>query len=343
MPPSIVVLEGSTGVGKTTLAQAVTRDVREGLIGPSHPEPCGVVTAICPKPGPNGLAFDMGFWHTLAQSGGSPIPGAHRHPDAEAARLSRGFVTGMRPTVESTRRGTLEFLRARGVRLVVIDEAQHITETRGGQALARHLDVIKISVDASEITFLLVGTYALRALILPNGQLGRRTKTVHFRTYHPDSDGDFEAFRCILLQLIGALPLEDPGTSIAQFDPHVEEILFYTAGCVGVLKEWLLAALVLALECGKRYVPWTDMAKVRPDDNTLLAIASDIHAYREERGRANRSEIERKLGYGPRPSASRQTPKLSQSSKSSSKGRSKPGTRGPARDPVYPSRLDKNL
>ena len=115
----------------------------------------------------------------------------------------------MRPTIESTRRGTLEFLRACGVRLVVIDEAQHITETRGGQALARHLDVIKVSVDEFAITFLLVGTSALRAAVLPNGQLGRRTKTVHFRTYHPDVDGDLDAFRNILMQLVEALPLRD--------------------------------------------------------------------------------------------------------------------------------------
>ena len=37
MPPSIVALVGSTGVGKTTLAERVIRDVREGVIGPLTP------------------------------------------------------------------------------------------------------------------------------------------------------------------------------------------------------------------------------------------------------------------------------------------------------------------
>ena len=343
MPPSILALAGSTGVGKTTVSTAVSRDVRKGEIGPSRPEPCGVASVICPTPGPNGFAFGMGFWRTVGQRAGSPTPGQHRHPDVEAARLSHGFVRGMRPTIESTRRGTLHLLRACGVRLVVIDEAQHITETRGAQALAQHLNVIKTSVDEFGITFLLVGTYALRAMVLPNGQLGRRTNTIHFRPYHPEVPGDLDAFRTFLLQLAGALPLRDPGACQAQLDRHVEEILFYTAGCVGVLKGWMRLALKLALEREKDFIPWKYMEEARPKDHTLLSIASDIHAYREEQTRATRSEIERKLGYGPTPRSSRRTPKSSPPPKSSSKPRRKPGTRRPARDPVSPSPPANNL
>ena len=75
MPPAIVMLDGSTAVGKTTLVGAMTRDLCNGLIGPSHPEPTRFVTVICPRPGSNGIAFDMGFWHFLAQDAGSPDPG----------------------------------------------------------------------------------------------------------------------------------------------------------------------------------------------------------------------------------------------------------------------------
>ena len=105
MPPSIVALVGSTGVGKTTLGERVIRDMRDGVIGPSHSSDCPVVSTTCPAAGRSGFQFDMSYWHSLAERAGSPTPGAHRHPDAEAARLHQGFVTGMRPTLGSTRLG----------------------------------------------------------------------------------------------------------------------------------------------------------------------------------------------------------------------------------------------
>ena len=343
MPPSIVVLVGSTGVGKTTLAERVVRKVREGAMGPSQPSACPVVSTTCPPAGRHGFLFDMGYWHALAQGAGSPTPGAHRHPDAEAARLHQGFVTGMRSTLGSTRRGTLEYMRARRVRLVVLDEAQHMADTRGGQSLARQLDVIKTSVDSTGITHLLVGTYDLRALVMPNGQLGRRSKVIDFQPYQPHVDGDLDAFAEILSQLVQALPLDQPERSLDVFEAHISELLFHCAGCVGVLKDWLRDALQVALEEKRRFIAWSLMQSTRPDEDTLLRIASDIHEYREARAQATRSEIERKLGFGPKPRKSSKGTQALKSSKSSSDSlsnssparRSKPGSRSAARDPVH--------
>ena len=196
-------------------------------------------------------------------------------PDAEAARLHQGFVAGMRPTLGSTRRGALKYLCARRVHLVVLDEAQHMADTLGGRSLARQLDVIKTSVDTSGITHLLVGTYDLRALVMPNGQLGRRTKVIDFRPYQPDVAGDLGAFAEILSQLVQALPLEEPERSLDVFQDHINELLFHCAGCVGVLKEWLRDALQVALEEERRFIPWSSMQSTRPDDDTLLRIASE--------------------------------------------------------------------
>ena len=178
--------------------------------------------------------------------------------------------TGMRPTLGSTRRGTLKYLRARRVRLVVLDDAHHMEDTPGGRSLARQLDVIKTSVDTSGITHLLVGTYDLRALVMPNGQLGRRTKVINFRPYQPDVDGDLDAFAEILSQLVQALPLEEPARSRDVFQDHINELLFHCAGCVGVLKDWLRDALQIALEQRRPFIPWSLMQSTRPDDDTLL-------------------------------------------------------------------------
>ena len=97
-----------------------------------------------------------------------------------------------------------------------------MADTPGGRSLARQLDVIKTSVDTSGITHLLVGTYELRAMVMPNGQIGRRTKVIDFRPYQPDVPGDLDAFAEILSQLVQALPLQEPERSLDVFENHIE-------------------------------------------------------------------------------------------------------------------------
>ena len=225
-----------------------------------------------------------------------------------------------------------------------------MADTPGGRSLARQLDVIKTSVDTSGITHLLVGTYELRALVMPNGQLGRRTKVIDFRPYQPDVPGDLDAFAEILSQLVQALPLDQPGRSLDVFEGRINELLFHCAGCVGVLKDWLRDALQIALEEKRRFIPWSLMQSTQPDEDTLLRIASDIHEYREARAQATRSEIERMLGFGPKPRQSSKGAQALKSSKSSSdspsksspRRRSRPGSRSAARDPVYVPVSDKD-
>ena len=83
------------------MADRVIREVREGVIGSPHPSDSPVVSTICPSASRNGFHFDMSYWHSLAELAGSPTPGAHRDPDAEAARLHQGFVAGCKRRCKS--------------------------------------------------------------------------------------------------------------------------------------------------------------------------------------------------------------------------------------------------
>ena len=204
------------------------------------------------------------------------------------------------------------------------------------------LNVVKISVDSEDITFILAGTYALRAHLLSNGQLARRTKVIHFRPYHPDVEGDIDAFKDILSQLVQEMPLPEIQRTQDLFDGRVHEILFYCAGCVGLLKEWLTNALDLALESAQPFIPWSCMEATRPDENQLRDMAADIRQYRDECALTSLRDIKADLGFGPKPRDLSQSSKTPRSSASPSKRRTKPGTRGSARDPVYTSQSNRD-
>ena len=148
MPPQIVLLLGPTGVGKTTLLDALASRC-------SSP----VVKMTCiPVLGRRGYDFGRSHWRLLAEAAGDPFAEEHRSPDAAAAQLrsGRGRCDG-KPTLDEYRMGVLEMLRERAPAAVVLDEAQHMTRVPSARTQVDQFDVIKDCVDRTGIPHVLAG------------------------------------------------------------------------------------------------------------------------------------------------------------------------------------------
>ncbi len=129
----------------------------------------------------------------------------------------------------------------------MIDEAQHLAKIGSGRRVLDQLDVIKSIANQTQTVHVLYGTYDLLAFRNLNGQLSRRSIDVHFACYRAESVSDRKAFVSVLNSFAQQLPIPDP-PDLA----HDWEFLYERSiGCVGVLKQWLIRALSVALRTGE--------------------------------------------------------------------------------------------
>lgn len=96
----------------------------------------------------------------------------------------------------------------------------------------------------------LVGTYQLLEFRNLNAQLSRRSIDIHFPRYQATNRKDVHSFKNVLLALQRHLPLEEMPDLVSQW----QTCYAYTAGCIGLLKEWLMKALAEAVEEGEKTI-----------------------------------------------------------------------------------------
>ena len=125
---------------------------------------------------------------------------------------------------------------------VFIDEAQHLGRIASGRKLADQLDVIKSTASRSHTVHVLIGTYELLAFRNLSAQLSRRSVDLHFSRYRTESTEDIEIFQNAVFTFQKQL------RSCDQLDlANIWDFLYERSlGCIGILKDWLMQALVVA-------------------------------------------------------------------------------------------------
>jgi hypothetical protein len=151
-----------------------------------------------------------------------------------------------KPTTGEYRYGVEQALRFRRPSAVMIDEAQHLAKIGSGRRLLDQLDVIKSIANQTQTVHVLYGTYDLLAFRNLNGQLSRRSIDVHFPRYRAECAGDRKAFVSVLNSFARQLPIPD----LPDLANDWEFLYERSIGCVGVLKQWLVRALSVALRTG---------------------------------------------------------------------------------------------
>lgn len=245
--PQIILVTGPTGVGKSTLVSAacsrVLKYYEDRLAAESDFVPVVSLNAIPPS----GAAFNWkDFYIRLLVGPNEPLVDRKLY----LPRQSSPFVghevkdAGLRQfTTDALRRSLESYLRLRRTRLLVIDEAHHIFLMGSKARLDCQFETLKSLSMEINFSILLVGTYRLLDILDQSGQLTRRTQVVDYPRYDLRRNSHREEFTKVLGNLENWL------SRFVQANLMSDADYFYrkSAGCVGILKDWLGRCLEYAL------------------------------------------------------------------------------------------------
>lgn len=329
---NLVFLFGPTGVGKTTLQQRIRKMLITEMLSELEADPGCIPFVSIEAVGPDSGSWSWkDFYKRLLIELKEPLLKYKKHPDSRYASIKDGVI--IHPTVPGTelRYALEQALRYRKTTAVMVDEAQHLAKMASGRRLQDQMDSIKSLANMSSTVHVLLGTYELLAFRNLSGQLSRRSTDIHLRRYRADSEADRGMFLNILLTFQRYLPLKEEPELIQ----HWEYLYEGSIGCVGILKDWLLRALVTSLTSGKETLTIKTLRSTAFSTAQCEKIASEViegESIIEEKA-GTRTRLQNLLGLN----VSTNNTEPAQISESQSQPRTqklKPGVRRPRRDPI---------
>jgi hypothetical protein len=143
----------------------------------------------------------------------------------------------------------------RKVKVLIIDEAQHIAKGTSAAGLHEQLDYIKSLANLTGTVIVLVGTYELLSFRNLSGQLSRRSIDVHFPRYMIEDPEQYRQFGSVVKSFASKLPIPCD----FELTNMIEDLYAGSMGCVGILNGWLLKAIKKAIEEGSGRLNLNDL------------------------------------------------------------------------------------
>lgn len=277
----VIYLLGPTGVGKTTVMKYVIAELYKKALPELDNLPGHIPAASIQAENPDKGSYDWKdhYISTLLSLNEVLIDRkiCLPEPDASRGELKVYPRNGMGGRA-ALRHAAQNALSNRIMYAFFVDEAQYITKRKSGDGLMNQADTIRSIASQSGILHVLVGTYDLRHLRNLNGQLGRRSHTVHFRRYkidnlsNEDQIKELQFFTEAFKDFQEHLPVAEQPDLVK----HLEFCFTRCLGCVGRLKSWFRQSLAIAIEDNCRTVSSKIFLKAAPSKEVWKQIAQEI-------------------------------------------------------------------
>ncbi len=123
------------------------------------------------------------------------------------------------------------------VKVVFVDEAQHLMSVDTPHKPTSQLDWLKTLTNRTNVLHVLAGNFDLYDFCHLNGQAGRRMRDLFFPRYHFDNEVECGEFVGALRTLLEQVPLI---VDVAGLLTHWRWFGEWSLGCIGVLSDWIV-------------------------------------------------------------------------------------------------------
>lgn len=271
----VVVVAGPSGVGKSTLARSIYKEVRKQYEDEMAQDRSMIpVLGINATPPLNSSFNWKDFYYRLLSQSGEILL------DHKMYFPQQGDMFGelIRPpsessTVDALRRSLERAIKRRNTKVLIVDEAHHILMLNDPKRLEFQFEQLKSLTIETDVTIVLVGTYRLLQIREHSGQLVRRSEIVPFQRYDFRNKNDAQIFKSVLKTFASAMPLKT--NPFPNLEPDVDYFYMKSAGCVGILKEWLTRCLEEAILAGHDTIDTEFASRYALDNKGLSTIVEE--------------------------------------------------------------------
>jgi len=337
----VVMITGPTGVGKTTLARKLYRELRDECSAEIMASPDIIpVLGLSAVPA-TGRAFSWkDFYIRLLFQARDQVTNISLLAPSNPDLLGDVIVDSPadRMIADKLRRCVEKALKRRKCRWLIVDEGHHILLHKDEFVNQVQFETLKSLAIETGVTIILIGTYKLLDIRDQSGQLVRRSDMIHLPRYDLRVHADQKNFVQALQKFQGYIELDQSAALVKDADRY----LIKSIGCIGILKEWLTRAYAeyLRLDCKTVF----DIKFALPyslPNKALITIAKEATEGEQKLLDVDEQALLEILrpkppDPSPEPPGSTGSPDAPPKATSSPKGRGgrRVGERNPKRDPV---------